>query len=1162
MMQSKQNHPRTALALTRARSILLFRMPRLLLLAAPLVPFALAAPSSLYAQTDSSSLSGTVTDPSGAVVPNAKVTAHNEATGQEQTLTTNGAGTYTFPNLPIGNYTVKVEAPGFQTAVQQGTHLDPNIGARYDATLKTGQSSENIVVQANANALQTESASVGQLVTSEEVHSTQLNGRNPLYLSQLEPGVNRNAPLSSFNFSPDFSGPVVNGARAAESLLTLDGAPMVRTRGNGTQIGVADVDSISQEQILTTSYPAQYGETSGGLIQLVPRSGTSTFHGSAYEYLRNSFFDANTWTRKQSTDPTIADHPAPFRYNQFGWNVNGPIYFPGHFNIAKTKLFFLAGQEYLRYRQNATQQGTVPTTLMRAGNFSELLQPNIFYQKSVQIVNPNTGAPYAGNIIPTGQLSPNGLGLLNAYPTPNASGGSYNWQASAPYPQNQRKDTLTLDYIPADAHHLRLSILNQHFDQVVPFAGNFNRTPQVWNWPNQVAVLHYTWTISPTLVNDATASASADHVTITDDLSSGLYDRTSYGINFPYIFPAADKLIQNKIPTISIANFTTLDGGPYPSHSGGVITNFSDNLTKVIGQHTLTAGALYERTGENNFDQITVSSTTPGATNNQNGQFTFTDTRNSNPTSNAAVANTALGLFDTYGEIGQKSYTLFRSNYGAAFLQDQWRATPHVVLEYGLRYSVFQPFYALWRNQSVFDPGSYNPATAPTVNPVTDTLTGGDDYDGVTIPGSGFPSSATGHVNPNILNGSYNRLFRGFSKGYSHTIWTDLQPRLGFTYQVAPTTVIRAGGGRFVQRIGISDAVQLGGNAPFQPTASVTAGSVDNPGGTTLSTFPLELSSQARDFPNPNAWSWNFAVEQELSGLATLTIDYVGRKGLHLTQIENINELQPGTVQANPGVQADALRPYRGFSSILQDSNAGSSSYHALQVNLKRRLTKGFLFGVAYTWSRSMDTGSNLYYELPNTFNPRPDWGPSDYDIRNVVVVNYVWNIPYSGGSNRMVRGSLGNWQVSGLTQIQSGVPFSVSTGDDYAGVGPGSGTQLWTTTGKPATPHGFGTADWFEPTVFTPAATGTFAPRGTRNSLYAPGFQSWNIALVKSFQIVPSHENQQMSFRAEAFNFTNHPNWDTPNTDPTSGTFGEVTEKGNTYASDRQYQFSLRYQF
>src|SRR5580698_1467347 len=346
-------------------------------------------PAIALSQSDSSSLSGTVTDPSGAVVPNARVVAHNEANGQDRTVQTNASGSYTITNLPPGDYTVRVEAQGFGTVVQRGTHLDPNIGSRYDAALKPGESSTTVTVQADANTLQTESAAVGQLVTSDQVRSIQLNGRNPIYLSQLEPGVARNSPLSSFNFSPDFSGPYINGARSNESMLSLDGAPMIRTRANGTSTGVGDVDSISQVQILTTSYPAQYGGTSGGVIIQVPKSGTSTFHGTAYEYLRNSFFNANTWTRNQSDQVANSGHPPPFRYNQFGWNLGGPAYIPHVFNQGKQKLFFESGQEFLRYRQTATQTGIVPTALMRQGNFSELLGPNIFYQKPVQLVNPS-----------------------------------------------------------------------------------------------------------------------------------------------------------------------------------------------------------------------------------------------------------------------------------------------------------------------------------------------------------------------------------------------------------------------------------------------------------------------------------------------------------------------------------------------------------------------------------------------------------------------------------------------------------------------------------------------------------------------------------------------------------------------------------------------------
>ncbi len=1141
------------------------RISRAASLALPL--FVLCFPLLVNGQSDSSSLSGTVTDSTGAVVANARLTVHNDTNGQDRTVQTNESGSYTITNLPPGDYMVKVEAPGFRTVVQKDTHLDPNIGTRFDASLQPGESDTTVTVEADANTLQTESAAVGQLVTSEQLRSIQLNGRNPIYLSQLEPGVARNAPLSSFNFSPDFTGPYINGARSNESLLTLDGAPMIRTRGNGTTIGVGDVDSISQVQILTTTYPAQYGGTSGGVIIQVPKSGSSDFHGTGYEYLRNSFFNANTWTRNQSDQPLLNGHPPPFRFNQFGWNLGGPLYIPHVFNERKQKLFFIAGQEFLRYRQTTTQTGIVPTALMRQGNFSELLEPNIFYQQSIQLVNPATGQPYLNNVITSG-LSPNGIGLLNAYPAANEAGNpGFNWEASEPYPQNQRKDTVVLDYIPAEAHHIRFSLLNYNYNQINPFASDFTQLPQVWNWPNQVGIVHYTWTISPTTVNDATFSASADHVTITNDLSSGLYNRTLYGIDYPYLFPAAQKENADKIPTIEIANFTTINGGPYPSHSGGPIFNLSDNLTKVIGMHTFVFGGVWEYSGENDNDQISVSSTTPGATNNQNGQFIFTDTRSGHPTSNSAVANAALGIFDTYGEIGQKTYTLFRGHMYEGFGQDQWRVTPKMMIEYGVRYSVMQPYSALWRNQSVFSPTSYNPATAPTVNPITGYTTGGDPYDGIVIPGSGFPTSAQGHLPASILNGQYQDLFRGYGAGYSKTVWSDVQPRFGITYQIDPTTVVRAGAGRFVQRLGISDQVQVGGNAPFQDSETVTAGSVDNPGGVGTNSLPLALSSQAYNFPNPESWGWNATLEEDMPHFATLTLSYVGRRGIHLSQLENINQLLPGTVQANPNVIAtDALRPYQGFSTILQDTDAGSSIYHSLQVNLKRRMTKNVLFGVAYSWSKSMDFGSSTSYELPNYYNPAPDYGPSDFDIRNILVVNYVWDLPFGTSSdNRIVRSMLGNWQVSGVTQAQSGIPVQIGTGEDYAGVGPGAGMQLWEASRTPQLEKHFSTNGssgyWFNPSAFVQPAPGTLAPRGSRNLIYGPGFQSWNMALLKNMHI-PDHENHIVTFKAEAFNFTNHPNWDPPNSDPTSATFGEVTTKGNTYASDREMQFSLRYAF
>ncbi len=230
-------------------------------------------------------------------------------------------------------------------------------------------------------------------------------------------------------------------------------------------------------------------------------------------------------------------------------------------------------------------------------------------------------------------------------------------------------------------------------------------------------------------------------------------------------------------------------------------------------------------------------------------------------------------------------------------------------------------------------------------------------------------------------------------------------------------------------------------------------------------------------------------------------------------------------------------------------------------------MSKGVLFGVAYTWSKSLDYGSSNGTSLPNIYNRNIYYGPSDFDTRNVLVINYVWDIPYGAhASNWLVRSALGNWQTSGTIQVQSGRPLNVAQGNDYAGVGPGSGNQLWARTGPAALPHEFaggkGSNKWFDPTVFVRPALGTFAPRGSRNYIYGPGFQSYSAALQKAMHIIPGHDSNSLIFRAEAFNYLNHPNLDNPDTNPTSGTFGEVTAKGNTYASERQFQFSLRYQF
>jgi hypothetical protein len=1155
---------------------------RVLIRALILLLFAAVA----FAQSDLGSISGFVKDPSGAVIQNAKVTAKNAA-GLERQSATNESGYYTITNIPPGVYTIVVEAPGFKRFESTSNKLDPSSALEVGAELTLGAATETVQVSGEITPLQTESAVRQTLVTRDQIDALELNGRNPVGMAALVPGA-RGTNLATLNFNL-FQGPQnFNGSRNPENLITYDGAPATRTRSNGTSLGAADVDSTQEIQILTASYAAEYGRTSGAQIRILTKAGGSDFHGSAYEYVRNTIFNANTWTRNHT--PGLTD-VAPIRYNQFGYNVGGPFYIPNKFNKDKNRYFWYWGQEWVRYRYTDTvtsggQPGwTVPTLLMRQGNFSELLTtgPQNILGKVVTITDPGTGSPFAGNIIPASQLSQNGLGILKAYPAPNLTNfinGNRNFYTTALHPQNQRKDTLAVDINLTDAQRLQFRRNNYSFFEYQPLDGTPTETPKFFNRPNQTNSLDYVWTISPTLVNEVLLTVSLDDVYIPVD-TAHFFDRTTAGINYPYIFPAG-KLIPTRIPTANITGLTGLTGGPYPSHSAGPIYTATDSLTWVKAKHTFKFGFYFERSGENDNDEINVNAC-PTCTNNQNGQFLFNDTRPGG-TGNA-IANAAVGLFDSYSELGQRAYTVFRGSSYEPFAQDSWKVTNTFTLNYGVRYTVIVPYHALWGNMIVFDPSLYDPSKAVTVDPKTGFVAvgAGDRYNGMVIPGDNWPGSAKGRV-PEATAGIYDYLHRGgsYPNYYSKIQWGEVQPRIGFAWNITPKTVIRAGGGRFFTRLGVSDSIFLGGNPPFQPTANVTFGSADNPGGTSTNSLPLTVTTQSRQFKNPEAWNWNFTVERQFFLNSVVSVGYVGRRGLHLQRESDINQPTPAIVAAAPaGTNLDALRPYKGYNSIRETDNVASSRYNALQVSWNRRLTNHVLFGVAYTFSKSSDDGSNQRDIIPDTYYAHNLWGPSEFDAQHVFVANFLYELPTFQGRSHLTRELLGGWQISGIFQASSGLPCSIGKSNDYAGVGqdgslgslsatPSCGTnlgQFWVYNGGDinyTNQFANSSADsryWFNPynsngqLVFSPPAAGTFNHQsGIRDLVRLPGFNNWNLGLFKSF---PINERIGLQFRAEAFDAFNHPNWGGPGIDPTNlSTFGKVTSKTD---DARNLQLSLR---
>src|ERR1051326_287985 len=404
-----------------------------------------------FGQSDLGSISGFVKDPTGATVPNAKVTCALPIC-LTRSATTNESGFYTITNIPPALYTITVDAPGFKKFESRGNKLDPNANLALDAPLTVGAATETVEVSATATVLQTETASVMKNVTRQQIDALELNGRNPINMASLVPGAT-GGNMSGLNFSFGQGPSNFNGSRNPENLITYDGAPATRTRSNGTSLGSADVDSTSEIQILTADYAAEYGRTSGTQIRILTRSGSQDFHGSLYEYFRNDAMNANTWTRNHTngnTPGSFQNFVPPFRYNQFGYNAGGPFYIPGKLNSDKTKFFWYWAQEWVRYRFTDSSTWTVPTLKMRQGDFSELLAvtPNVnILGKVVQLKDPNTGQNIPGNIIPKSLQSQNGLGILKAYPVPNLTTfiGNSNFYITALHPQNQRKDTLSVD---------------------------------------------------------------------------------------------------------------------------------------------------------------------------------------------------------------------------------------------------------------------------------------------------------------------------------------------------------------------------------------------------------------------------------------------------------------------------------------------------------------------------------------------------------------------------------------------------------------------------------------------------------------------------------------------------------------------------------------------
>jgi hypothetical protein len=1099
---------------------------------------------SITAQFGTGEISGMVTDPSGAAIARASVKIRNEANGQSKAIFTDDQGRYTGLDLLAGNYTVEVNARGFKGYERTSVGLVTGGHVAVNVILQLGAVSETVEVAGSAAQVETLSAQVGKVVEGRLFQDIPLNGRNPTSMMLLKAGVSSTAAANAFRPTSDARSYYILGSRAENENLTLDGVSMLNGRNNLKGVELVSVDAVAEANILTSTYPAEFPRAGGGQVQFITKSGTKEYHGTLFDYLRNDAFDARSFQTASKQK---------LRYNQYGFSLGGPVSIPKIYNRDRESLFFFANTEFITRRAQNIDLSVVPTVLERSGDFNG---SRLFACPK----DGQGGAPFPGCVVPASRLSPNGNALLNLFPLPNVFGQpSFNNRLVSPALEDVRSSTFRVDYLTGSTR-----IFWRGLDTVDHSYGNrptnFPVAPTNGQTIGRSTALTVTSTVSPNKLNSFRfgASARTDLTQVKPYTGSFQdYSRSKLGINFPYLF-GNDKENPDKVPTLIVSGLSLMDGTPYPARDGMPNWQFQDDFSWIHGAHTIKFGAYFEYVGQNNLDQINIS-TAPGSGNNQNGTFRFAASPGNPFSTGNALADVLVGRFDSYSEIGPKSYTLERIWSREFYVQDSWKISSRLSLEFGLRYAFWAPEHSLWGNFAMFYPSFYDPKQAVQVNPTTGQVVegSGNRYNGIVLPGNGFPDSAKGHVRF-ASNPAAASLFHGLPDTISTADQNMFQPRFGLSWDVTGhgTTSIRMGGGVFNSRYFFNDATLLGGNPPLQDQVVVTTGSVDNPGGTSVAPlFPLAVTMQDPHIRQAVTYDYSLTLQRQLPASFILEAGYVGKLSRHLPSFININQLAPGTLQANRGLNAEALRPYLGFSSILYEGNRSSSDYNAMTASLERRFHKGLTFQAAYTFSRSIDDASDKRDVAMISTNLRSNRGLSTFDRTHLLAISYVYEAPFfKSGNWRMLRPAFAGWQFSGMAVLQSGLPTSVFVNSDIAGVS-GGGTQRANVIGNGTLDKGDRTYNhYFNTAAFTAPVAGTFGNSG-RDNLRMPGTRNWDLSVSKRF---PFAEKKNIQIRGDLFNVLNHLSYNSIQTTLGNAAFGSI----NGADPARVIQVALRLEF
>lgn len=1136
---------------------------------------------------ENSSITGQVTDSTGAVVPGATVAVTQTTTGETRSMQSGGTGLFTFPGLAIGTYTLKATASGFETYTKTGIVVDEAATVRANVAFTVGSAAETVTVQANALQVQSESNEVSSLITGEQVLQLSTNGRNVMSLTTLGTGVT--------NMLPSFNGVTAqgssaeinfNGNRYDHNNWLIDGGE-VYDRGSGGKLGVAiSPDALAEFQVLASNYTPDYGINSGGTVAMVIKSGSRNFHGGLWEFNRNDTFDAGYYFYKQEQLPT-----PELRLNIFGGNIGGPVFIPHVYNTQRNKTFFFVNEEWRRFIQgaNASVTNTIPAAYFpTAGsplNYTPLsgnalIVPTTLDPAKLALYTADglvAGQPFPSNgsgsyTIPANLLDPNAVLFMGtgAIPKPNTANGTQ-YIASPKQPTYVREDVVRIDHSFNDKYQLMGHWIHDSMQQTIfpsMWSGdNYVTVGDVFNNPTWGSVIKLTQTLSPTLLNETALDVNGNTINITPLAAPGASITQPSGWTAVGIFNGNNALSRLPAVIFSGAPNTIWTTNYWPWRNSYLNYQIRDDLAWTRGQHAFKFGFGYMRNDKNQQQQADTQ-----------GDFTFSQTAYSQD----AYANFLLGFASGYQQLNQQSIFHWLNNTYTVYAQDNWHALPKLTLNLGIRWDALPHVYEKNNRTSNLLPADFNPADAQLPDPVTGALD---------PTGPGFSQPAGAPV-PFYLNGVQLAGVNGFPRGIVKNDYNTVQPRVGFAYDLFGDgkTVIRGGFGMFFERVQGNDIYGTDTNPPnaYQPNVNAIYFSNPNTSNRTGQTasapfFPGSFTNLTYYYPNPGTNQFSLGIQREIAPSVVAVVQYVGMTGWHQDDQRAINTL-PLTDSSNPanpydqrervstGGNANLYRQYLGFGGITQTENITNSNYNSLQAGLRMQNKHGLSLQLSYTYSHEIDIQSGDLNStnqqgsagrISNPFDINYDRGSGTIDRRNVFSANYIYNLPFFLNSqNALARNLLGGWQISGITTAQDGNPVNVTYSPDTLGLG---GADNRDTTNRPnlvnpvSYPHR--QLAWFNTSAFgAPVAPWDGGPNqgfGTaaKDTIVGPGLFNWNLSLFKQFRIT---EGTSFQFRAESYNTFNHTEWNNINTGFTNTNFGQVT---STY-DPRTLQFGAKFLF